>query len=66
MVIIEQLPLHLLELGSFLYKDPELWHYGILTFVINWFPGVVASVHLLSYQRHELGFVKTFFCCGKI
>ena len=65
MVIIEQMPLHLLDFCSISYKDPELWHYGILTFVINWFPGVIASVHLLSYQRNELGFIKTFFWCGK-
>ena len=65
MIIIEQMPLHLLDFCSNSYKDPELWHYGILTFVINWFPGVIASVHLLSYQRNELGFIKTFFWCGK-
>ena len=52
--------------GYLLYQDPDLWQYGILTFVINWLPGVVASVHLLTYQRQELGFVKTFFGCGKI
>ena len=52
--------------GYLLYQDSELWRYGILTFVINWFPGVVASVHLLSYQRLELGFVKTFLGCGKV
>ena len=38
---------------------------GIVTLAINWFPGVIASIHLLTNQGHELGFVKTLLCCGE-
>ena len=51
--------------GYLLYQDPELRAYGILTIAINWIPGVVASIHLLSYQRHQLGLKKTLLYCGE-
>ena len=52
--------------GYLLYQDPDLWKFGILTFVINWLPGVIASIHLLTNQGRELGFAKTLIGCGKI
>ena len=51
--------------GFFLYQDPELSKYGLITIAINWIPGVVASIHLVSNHRHELGIVKTLSWCGK-
>ena len=52
--------------GYLLYQDPDLWKFGILTFVINWLPGVIASIHLLTNQSRELGFAQTLIGCGKI
>ena len=51
--------------GYLLYQDPELSKYGILTFSINWIPGVIAAVHLVSNQRRNLGPYKTFLLAGK-
>ena len=52
--------------GFLLYQDPKLWKFGILTFGINWFPGVIASIHLVTNHSRELGFAQTLIGCGKI
>ena len=52
--------------GFLLYQDPKLWKFGILTFVINWLPGVIASIHLVTNHSRELGFTQTLKGCGKI
>lgn len=49
--------------GYLLYRDPELRQYGIVTIGINWIPGVIASIHLLSNQGRQLGLVKTLVWC---
>ena len=51
--------------GFILYQDPELCLYGLITIAINWIPGIVASLHLVSYHRHELGTKKTLLWCGE-
>ena len=51
--------------GYLLYQDPGLRKYGILTFVLNWLPGVVASIHLVTNHSRELGFEQTIKGCGK-
>ena len=51
--------------GYLLYQDPDLRNYGILMFVINWMPGLVASVHLITNQRNNLGPCKTFLWCSE-
>ena len=51
--------------GYLLYLDPDLKQFGIIVFVINWLPGVTASIHLLSNQATDLGFLRTLLCCGK-
>ena len=53
--------------GFLLYqdRDPELSLYGLITIAINWIPGVVASIHLVSHHRHKLGIFKTLLWCGK-
>ena len=49
----------------FLFTDPELWIYGVITILINWIPGVIASIHLISNQRHQVGPIKTLVYCSK-
>ena len=52
--------------GILLCQDPNLRIYGIVIIVINWIPGAIAAVHLVTYQRYELGPTKTLLCCGKL
>ena len=49
--------------GYLLYQNPKLRAYGLLTIAINWIPGIIASIHLISYQRHQLGLKKTLLYC---
>ena len=51
--------------GFILLADPELRIYGIITIAINWVPGVIASIHLISSQGRELGTSKTLLWCCK-
>ena len=51
--------------GILLYLDEKLSPYGVVTLSINWIPGLIASVHLLTYQRHQFGTKRTLFWCGK-
>ena len=51
--------------GIFLYLDENLAPYGLVTIFINWIPGLIASVHLITYQRHQLGIKRTLYWCGK-
>ena len=51
--------------GYVLYHNEKLYKYGILTFCINWIPGVIASIHLISNQGKILGPKKTFIWCCK-
>ena len=51
--------------GILLCQDPNLKIYGIITILINWIPGIVAAVHLYTYQRYDLGPTKTLFGCCK-
>ena len=51
--------------GLILYADPKLRIYGIITLGINWVPGVIASIHLISSRGKELGTRKTLLWCCK-
>ena len=51
--------------GINLCQDPELRVFGVITIAINWLPGAIAAIHLVTYQRHELGPTKTIICSGE-
>ena len=51
--------------GYFLILDEELFYYGICTFAIHWFPGIVASIHCISTKRAEYGVSKTLAWAGE-
>ena len=42
-----------------LFFQEGLMFYGILTFAINWLPGVVAAIHVVSTKREDYGVRKT-------
>ena len=52
--------------GVLLYQVPELRVYGIVTISLNWVPGIVASIELLSNHRNEIGLARTIIACGDI
>ena len=45
--------------------DEELKYYGYITLAINWMPGVVAAIHVMSTKRIEYGVRKTLLWAGK-
>ena len=51
--------------GINLCQDPELMVFGVITIAINWLPGAIAAIHLVTYQRYELGPTKTIICIGE-
>ena len=44
--------------------DEELKYYGYITLAINWMPGVVAAIHMMSTKRLEYGVRKTLLWAG--
>ena len=47
-----------------LFKQEELRIYGFLTFAINFMPGLVAAMHVVSVKRDDYGVKKTLFWAG--
>ena len=48
-----------------LYTTSDLQTYGIITFAINWLPGLVAAIHCISVKRDIFGAKKTIMWAGK-
>ena len=42
------------------------WKYGLLTIAINWLPGLVAAIHIISMYRHNFKACKTMLAARKI
>ena len=51
--------------GYTLLINEELFIYGVVTFGINWVPGIVAAIHCISSKREEYGVKRTLAMAGK-
>ena len=45
-------------------KAGDNYYYGLVTIGLNWLPGVVAAVHIISMYRRELKAKKTLIYAG--
>ena len=41
------------------------WKYGAITVAINWLPGVVAAIHMISMYRHRFKASKVILAAGR-
>lgn len=69
-ILFWDLPVSILDTGSdffqaySLYFNNDLTTYGIIIFFINWLPGIVAAIHLISVKRRKYGAKKTLSWAG--
>ena len=45
-------------------KVGDTYFYGLVTIGINWIPGLVAAIHMISVYRRELKAMKTLIYAG--
>ena len=46
-------------------EGKSTWIYGVLMITINWIPGVVAAIHIMSMYRHRCAKSKTIYSAGE-
>ena len=71
-ILLIDLPISLFDTGSDFYQAYNMWsakgleNEAIIMFFVNWLPGLVAAIHIISVKRQKYGPKKTLVWAGNV